>query len=367
MFKRLTINKYQKALVFNKKDELIHLLSEGQYWLKLSDTSFVYDVFQDFTSPINPGVLLEHPDILVAMDLVEIKDNEIVLMYVNGVLAKVLNTGRHLFWKSPLHREFIRVNLNEPMMDAGIDKNILTHKLMVPYVKSFVVDTFEQAVLFVNGAFHSRLDSGVHYFWRNNIPVVVYKTDSRMQQLEMSGQEMLTKDKASVRMNAFATYRTVDVMKALVENKDFEKQLYVNFQLVLRALVGSQTLDELMVRKESLENTVLQWMADKAASLGVEVYGFGIRDLILPGDVRDILNAVLLAEKKALANSIMRREETASTRSLLNTARLLEDNPMLYKLKEMEFVEKVAENIKSIQINGNTAILDQLSTLLVTK
>ena len=74
--------------------------------------------------------------------------------------------------------------------------------------------------------------------------------------------------------------------------------------------------------------------------MGIKILGAGIRDIILPGDVKEIMNQVLIAEKKAQANVIMRREETASTRSLLNTAKLMDENTMLYRLKEMEFIEK---------------------------
>ena len=84
----------------------------------------------------------------------------------------------------------------------------------------------------------------------------------------------------------------------------------------------------------------------------VEVNDFGIRDIILPGDVKEIMNQVLIAEKKAQANIIMRREETASTRSLLNTAKLMEENAMLWKLKEMEYVEKIADKISNISVSG---------------
>ncbi len=73
----------------------------------------------------------------------------------------------------------------------------------------------------------------------------------------------------------------------------------------------------------------------------------------------------MVAEKQAQANSIMRREETASTRSLLNTAKLMEENAMLWKLKEMEYVEKIAEKISSISVNGNSALADQLKQLFV--
>jgi len=186
-----------------------------------------------------------------------------------------------------------------------------------------------------------------------------------MQQIEISGQEILSKDKANIRMNAFATFKISDIQKALIDNKDFEKQLYVAMQLALREYTGRLNFDELMEKKESINLCVLETVKDKAEQLGVIVESFGIRDLILPGDVKEIMNQVLVAEKKAQANTIMRREETASTRSLLNTAKLMEDNPMLYKLKEMEFVEKISDNINSISVTGNGALLDQLKTILV--
>jgi hypothetical protein len=95
--------------------------------------------------------------------------------------------------------------------------------------------------------------------------------------------------------------------------------------------------------------------------------GFGIRDIILPGEVKEIMNQVLVAEKKAQANIIMRREETASTRSLLNTAKLMEDNLMLFKLKEMEYVEKIADKINSISVSGNGVLIDQLRQIFVSQ
>lgn len=79
------------------------------------------------------------------------------------------------------------------------------------------------------------------------------------------------------------------------------------------------------------------------------------------------MNQVLVAQKKAEANVIMRREETASTRSLLNTAKLMEENSMLFKLKEMEYVEKIADKINSISLSGGNLIVDQLKDIFVPK
>ena len=87
----------------------------------------------------------------------------------------------------------------------------------------------------------------------------------------------------------------------------------------------------------------------------------------MPGEVKEIMNQVLVAQKKAEANVIMRREETASTRSLLNTAKLMEENSMLFKLKEMEYVEKIADKINSISSSGGNQIIDQLKDIFVPK
>src|SRR5262249_15285681 len=76
------------------------------------------------------------------------------------------------------------------------------------------------------------------------------------------------------------------------------------------------------------------------------------KDVILPGDVRELLNKVVEAERTAKANLIRRQEEPAATRSLLNTARLMEDNPLLLRLKELEALEKLVEKVGRIGLHA---------------
>ena len=189
--------------------------------------------------------------------------------------------------------------------------------------------------------------------------------DTRQQQMEISGQELLTKDKATLRINFFVRYQVIDIVKALVNNKEFEKQLYIVMQLAIRAFVSSFTLDELLTRKETISKEIVAQVTAKINDLGLAVADAGIRDIILPGDMKEIMNQVLVAEKKAQANSIMRREETAAMRSMLNTAKLMEDNEMLWKLKEMEYVEKIADRIGQITISGSGNIIGQLKEIFV--
>ena len=122
-------------------------------------------------------------------------------------------------------------------------------------------------------------------------------------------------------------------------------------------------LDELLENKESIVKAVFEDVAKSTDKLGVKVINCGMRDVILTGDMKEIMNQVLVAQKRAQANIITRREETASTRSLLNTAKLMEDNEMLFKLKEMEYVEKIAEKVGEISVSGNGNMVKQLKEI----
>ena len=81
----------------------------------------------------------------------------------------------------------------------------------------------------------------------------------------------------------------------------------------------------------------------------------GEPDIILPGEMRDILNRVVAAQKEAEANVIRRREETNATRSLLNTAKVMAENPVMLRLKELEALESIASKVDRLTINNGTA------------
>lgn len=362
--KRVKIKAWKKGLVF-KNDNLVSVLNEGTYWLWPSMVVFDYDMSKPLNAPVNLNILLKNEDFVNATLIIEVKNNEIALQYENGLFTAVLAAGRHIFWKGLINYNFTIVDLNQIEIDIGIDRSLLTKKEIAPFVRSFTVEPYEKAVMCVDGKFNKIMEAGTYNFWKNNTSIVISRADLRTMQMEIAGQEILTKDKATLRVNFYAQYNIKDIVKALVNNKEYDKQLYVLLQLALREFIGSLTLDELLEKKESISTYVPDSMSEKTESLGVVLKGSGIRDIILPGDMKDIMNQVLVAEKKAQANTIMRREETASTRSLLNTAKLMEDNAMLFKLKEMEYVEKIAEKINNISLSGGSQIVDQLKQIFV--
>ncbi len=324
------------------------------------ETVVQYDLSKPFYPSIELNVLLRDEKLAEHVIVVEVGDNELALQYENGNFKMVLTPGRYAFWKGITTYSFIKADLSKIEITEPIDLLAIKRKELVPYVRVCKVESHENGVLFVENKVNTMLGPGEYYFWKNAHEVSVSKVDLRQLQLEISGQEILTKDKATLRVNFYTQYKVVDVTKAVVDNKDYERQLYIFMQFALREYIGTLTLDQLLENKESISDYVMNSLKSKAEALGVVIKGCGVRDIILPGDMKEIMNQVLIAQKQAQANVITRREETASTRSLLNTAKLMEENDMLFKLKEMEYVEKIADKIGEITVAGNGQIIDQL-------
>lgn len=363
---RVRINAGKVGLVF-KNGDYVRVITEGLHWLGFNQRVLMYDLSTSFTTPIALEVLLKDEILAAMLDVVEVKDGEIVLLYEKGNFKNVLNAGRYVFWKGLIEREYVRVDLSKIYITENLDKSLFSNYEVNKYIRTFEVAAYEKAVLLVDDVYTKTLGGGTYRFWRNDTSIKIAKADLRQLQLEIAGQELLTKDKAAIRINFYTQYKVKDVEKALLENKDYEKQLYITMQLVLRAYVGAYTLDELLERKDNIAEAVFEDVKTSASKLGVTVINCGIRDVILTGEMKDIMNQVLVAQKKAQANVIMRREETASTRSLLNTAKLMKENDMLYKLKEMEYVEKIAEKIGEITVSGNGNMVTQLKEIFSGK
>src|SRR6185312_14062412 len=124
------------------------------------------------------------------------------------------------------------------------------------------------------------------------------------------------------------------------------------------------TLDVMLGDNSPLHSYILAYVRVPGCEVGLRVFGLGVNDVILPGEMKDILNSVVQAEKAAQANVIRRREEANAARSLLNTARLIEESPILMRLKELEALEKVTEKIDKLTVFGGLdGVLNQLVSL----
>ena len=188
--------------------------------------------------------------------------------------------------------------------------------------------------------------------------------DLREVMLDIGGQEIMTADKVTLRLNAVVTYRVADAHKAVTATDDVRQALYRESQLALRAILGARNLDLFLTDKDAVARELEETVRGRMAAMGLTVVSAGIRDVILPGDMKDLMNRVTEAKKAAEANLIARREETAAMRSQANTAKILQDNPTLMRLRELEVLEKVAAGGKLQVVLGERGLAERVVNLL---
>jgi regulator of protease activity HflC (stomatin/prohibitin superfamily) len=283
--------------------------------------------------------------------IVQASATEIAIVSFDGEPKHIVlpNTTR-AFWKT---LTMVEVDTIDTAADARVSKKHLDKMdLRGASVVQAIVEAHEAGLLFMDGQFKERLGPGRHAFWQIGRTVRIAKVDLRPQPHEVTAQEILTKDRIGIRVTLTAFTKVIDPEKAVMASADLNNTVYRLIQFAIREAVATRTLDDILAARDTIDREVRLFVTERVKDLGIEIGEIGVKDVILPGDIRDLLNKVVEAERVAKANLIRRQEETASTRSLLNTSRLMEDNPLLLRLKELEALEKLVEKVGRIDLHA---------------
>ncbi|EFO3891604.1 slipin family protein [Escherichia coli] len=366
MIKKISVRKDQLALLSRNGDyykvlyageHLLPWLNTPEVLLITLDGSEVPDVLADYLRRFQPDWVEKY--CLVA-DLSEI---EAGALYMDGILLEILPPStRRLYWRVEDDLTLVRMNTQQVQVQTEVMNAVLQpgRKGAVKgrdAILTVQVPAWHVGVLKIDGETQALLPPGLTAYWKINHLVDAEVVDTRLQVLEVSGQEILTKDKVNLRINLAANWRYSDVLLAFSQLTKPIDHLYRELQFALREAVGTRTLDELLEDKQVIDDVVSEQVKSRMLPFGMEIASLGVKDIVLPGDMKNILAQLVEAEKSAQANVIRRREETAATRSLLNTAKVMENNPVALRLKELETLERVAERIDNISVFGG---LDQV-------
>jgi regulator of protease activity HflC (stomatin/prohibitin superfamily) len=357
---------YEKGLYF-KEREFKGVLEQGCHWfvdlfnkvrIDVQDQRTSWLEHEDLDIIVQSGVLQDQAEVL------DLKDHQRALVWIDGRFARVLGPGLYALWTACRKVRTQVVDAGEVRFEHQAINAIAKSSNVADQLNMVTVDEGFAGVYFKDGAYVQTFGPGKYMFWRNMGKVKVYHVDMRQAVLDVSGQEIMTSDKVTLRINAVFNYRVKDALTYVSAAEESRQTLYREAQLALRSVVGTYSLDTLLSDKEKVADALEQTMKTRAAQFGVEAQGFGIRDVILPGDMKELMNKVIEARKAADANLITRREETAAMRSQANTARLLENNPTLMRLRELDVLEKIAGNTKMNVVLGEKGLADRIVNLL---
>lgn len=345
MFNRHKIMPDQIGLVF-KDGQFEKLVRAGSHWFFNPFRKLAIDKVSLRTPVFTHGKLRDivKSEALKGLgDVLDLRDWQRALIWIDGRFFKILPAGLYFVWAEMADVRIEVVDARNVRFEHE-EMPVISRSADNEQLNVVTVDRDHVGVLFVDGRYHSTLQSGRYTFWRKIAEVFVAQVDLREQAIDVNGQDLMTADKVTLRLNAIVTYRIEDAKLAVSSSDNVHQALYRASQMALRVIVGQHELDEFLDDKQQLAERALGQLRQRAGELGLAIVGVGVRDVILPGDMKDLMNKVIEARKAAEANLISRREETAAMRSQANTAKLLDAHPTLMRLRELEVLEKVAQS-----------------------
>ena len=370
MRKTVTVAENQRVLML-KSQQLADVLLPGKHkmWDFKNELEFItFDINELFFSEKNADRLFRNSETLRNhISHWKLSSSEVGLLYVDNLLQGIVAPGEHIYaWKDTGELRLDTLSIDD---NLSVDEELLflinragansasrlirsSRTVAIKPIADVAVAKEHVGLLYVNGKFVRRLQAGQHAFWQFNHTIEVKAFDCRTQMLEISGQEILSKDRVSLRINLSANIKVLDPELAACSVDKVEDYVYKTLQLALREAVGTKSLDDILLDKLYVNETIKQLVSGQLDDIGISLVNVGVKDIILPGEMKAILNQVVEAQKAAEANVIKRREETSATRSLHNTAKVMENNPTLMRLKELEALEKVSDKIGNLTVYG---------------
>ncbi|WP_338871739.1 slipin family protein [Myxococcus stipitatus] len=281
------------------------------------------------------------------LQVIDLGPDERAVLYHRGRPSKWLGRGQHQVWLV----DTVKVERMDTSSVATVPLRDDVRALVPAndYVEAMAAEG-SVVLRYVDGALDAVLPAGRHAAWTVARKVQLAAIDLRERLLHVTGQEVMTKDRVTLRLNLSTAFRVADARRLAVVARTPDDILYLAMQLAAREAVASRTLDELLASREVVAEGLFAEVKGRAESVGLELLRFGIKDIVLPGEMKELLNRVIQAQKEAEANVITRREETAATRSMAQTAKVLAENPLLVRLKELEAYKDLAAKVGQVHL-----------------
>lgn len=365
MFKTWRIGKHERGLWFRHGD-FQGILRPGKHrfwnWPLLRRANWVQTVNTLVTKFEHTllDMIVRDPRARDELLVLDLGDSERAFVWKNDRLAYVLEPGRHVFWREPAELTVETYNVSEFRFDHARLETIVGMADARKHLLIVDVEPHETVLLLRDGQIVDTLGEGRYAYWRAAGRLEARKVDRREQVLDVAGQEIMTHDKVTLRVNLLVMWSVTDPVKMATLVKDADQALYRDAQLALRAAIGTRKLETLLANKDAVGDELREAMVKRAEHMGIAIHTVGLKDIILPGEMKAILNRVIEAEKQAEANLIRRREETATVRSQLNTAKLIAETPHLARERELELLGEILRGTKATIVLGQGDVAEQI-------
>lgn len=205
------------------------------------------------------------------------------------------------------------------------------------FFNSITIYEYERGIKFYQGKFKEIVEPGKYTYFTTSTRIDVY--DMRPAILQINGQELLSADHVNVKISMAIKYQIIDPKVIVSEYQDFQENLYMNVQLKLREVISTLEIDQLLANRQHINDRVKDLLLEDQSLNGLSIQAVDVKDIMLSAELKKVYSEVVRAKKEALAALEKARGESATLRSLANSAKMLANNPELAQLRLIQTIE----------------------------
>lgn len=177
--------------------------------------------------------------------------------------------------------------------------------------RDLVIKNTHRGLRYVDGRLTDVLEAGRYELpagerrWGRRAPVVeVTLVDMRERELTLKGQEILTSDKVALRVSILTNFKVVDPVAAVERVDSYADRVYSDVQLAARRSLASMTLEDILTNRNQLSEDILRDVQGAASGYGVQILRADVKDIVFPGNLQEVMNRVLTAQRLAEAQLV---------------------------------------------------------------
>ena len=210
-------------------------------------------------------------------------------------------------------------------------------------LKSIVqINEYERGIKFSYGKFHSIMTPG----WKIVLPIIesYKKIDVRTKAVDVPEQDTITKDNISVRVNAVIYYKIFDASKALLEVENFYYAVSQLAQTTMRNAIGSVTLDELLIERDKLSESICKIIDEATDPWGIKVENVELKDVVLPEEMKRVMAKAAEAEREKMAVITKAAGEVEASNNLAKAAKTMAETPGAMHLRTLSTLNDLSSD-----------------------
>jgi hypothetical protein len=291
MLRRILVGDNERVLLIRKK-RLADILAPGEYWIFTVGRNVELERANvkhiEYAGDWSAFIVNQRPELAARFfTVVQTSASEVAVVSLDGKVARVIGPStRVLFWRGAVQvaSEIIDVRLEPEVPEHLVPAMIRLGREALAVFAS--VDEGKRGLVYMDGRMVRQVGPGVYGYWSVLTTPRIEVLETRRQAVEVAGQEILTKDKVTIRVNVSAVFEIVNAATARAGVKDVNEYLYRALQIAVRQTLGKRTLEEVLAEKTDLDEAVAAEVRSEMELYGVRVGAIALKDIILPGCLR---------------------------------------------------------------------------------